>query len=449
MRVDLPSTIRNPISLIGMAVATAMAVVFVALLALEFAGQLENPYVGLLSFVAVPAVFVLGLLLIPLGSWLQRRRLAKGLPAEDWPVIDLRLARTRALIIIVAALTCVNLLIVSLGAYGAVHHMESREFCGNTCHTAMEPEWRASAVAPHAKVACVSCHVGPGSKALIESKIAGTRQLWHVITNNVSKPVPVPVHNMRPANETCTVCHSSDQDHGDRLKQIREYADDEAGTETVTTLQVHVGGGSAARGAGSGIHWHMNIGNKVEYIATDTARLNIGWVKFTDRSGKVREYVGEGVTADQIAKGERRVMDCLDCHNRPAHTLEPGPERAIDNAITAGLVSRELPFARRESIAAVKDTYDTNEAARAGIDKRLRTFYKISVDEAALKRMISGTQDVYSRNIFPQMKVGWGTYANHLGHTSSTGCFRCHDDNHKSSDGGTIKQDCESCHEMK
>ena len=204
----------------------------------------------------------------------------------------------------------------------------------------MEPEWKAYQVSAHAEVACVSCHVGPGAEALVQSKIAGTRQLWQLFTNNVPTPVPAPVHTMRPARETCQTCHWAEKKHGDKLKSIREFADDEKSTETVTTLQLHVGGGRAELGAGSGIHWHMNIDNQIEFISTDPQRQTIPWVKFTDRAGNVKEYAIDGVTPEQLAQGERRSMDCIDCHNRPAHTFEPAPERAVDNAIADGHACR-------------------------------------------------------------------------------------------------------------
>lgn len=427
-----------------------MAVVFLILLALEVSGQITNPYFGLLLFVAVPAVFVLGLLLIPIGVWRQHRRVRAGRAAEDWPVIDLRLPRIRSIVFGVSVLTLVNVMIVALAAYGAVHHMESAEFCGTTCHTAMEPEWKAYEVSAHSQVACVSCHVGPGAEALLESKLAGTRQLWQVFTNSVPKPVAAPVHTMRPARETCQTCHWAEKVHGDKMKVIREYAGDEASSETVTTLQVHIGGGRKALGAGSGIHWHMNIDNRVEFIALDPQRQVIPWVKFTDGHGNTKEFVVEGTTPAQLAQGERRTMDCIDCHNRPAHTFEPAPERAVDNAIATGYLPRDLPFARREAVAALKDTYPSRTEARDGIAARLR---KVYADQGALRdgvlhRTVRGVQAIYERNVFPEMKVGWGTYPNNIGHVFFTGCFRCHDDNHKAPDGSAIKQDCESCHAM-
>jgi len=450
MRLDLPSATRNPISLIGVALTTATAVVFLALLALDLGGQIRNPYFGLLLFVAIPAVFLFGLVLIPIGAWRQRRLVAAGAAPADWPVIDLRLPRTRTVVFAVSMLTLVNVLIVSLAAYGAVHHMESAEFCGTTCHTTMEPEYMAYKVSAHAQVSCVSCHVGPGAEALIQSKINGTRQLWQLFTNNVPKPVPAPVHNMRAARETCATCHWPEKNHGDKLKQVREYADDEASTETVTTLQLRVGGGDPRQGVGSGIHWHMNLDNRIEYIATDAQRQVIPWVKLTDRNGTVIEFVVEGTTPEQLAGGEHRVMDCLDCHNRPAHTFEPTAERAVDNAIARGHIPRDLPFARREAVAALKTGYPSKDAALGGIDAKLREVYRPQSGDsaAALARTIAGVQGLYTTNVFPAMKVGWGTYPNNIGHMASQGCFRCHDDNHKAPSGKTIAQDCESCHSM-
>ncbi len=450
MRLHLPSAARNPISLVGVVVATATGVMFLALLALETLGLIRNPYVGLLLFVAIPVLFLVGLILIPAGIWRRRRRLALGRTAEDWPVIDFRVPRTRQVVFIVAFLTLVNGLIFSLATYGAVHHMESASFCGTTCHTTMEPEYVSYQVSPHARVACVSCHVGPGAGASIESKVAGTRQLWQLVTNHVPKPLAAPVKTMRPARDTCETCHWVETPHGDTLRQIREYADDEQSSETVTTLRLHVGGGRTGVDSGAGIHWHMNLDNRVEYIATDRQRQTIPWMKVTDRQGDVREYTTPGTTPEQLARGEHRVMDCMDCHNRPAHTFAPSAERAVDRAIALGQIPRDLPFVRREAVAAVKASYESNEAALSGIDSRLRKMYRAqpSTPPDTLARTVAGVQGVYRHNVFPAMKVGWGTYANNLGHVDAPGCFRCHDDNHKTPEGTALGQDCESCHEV-
>jgi nitrate/TMAO reductase-like tetraheme cytochrome c subunit len=445
-----PATFRHPVALLGAVVTTVAAVLFVTLFLLDALGLVESPYFGLLLFVAVPAAFVVGLLLIPIGVQLEKRRRRRHpeAPPADWPVFDLRIGRQRQIIATLALLTIVNLVLLSLASYGAVHYMETPQFCGQVCHTTMEPQFVAHQSGPHANVPCVACHVGPGVNALIESKLAGTRQLWQVIRRTVPKPIQSPVRNMRPARDTCAACHWPEKFHGDEVRTIREYSEDETNSETVTPLTLYVGGGSARLGVGTGIHWHMNLDNEIEYITTDPKRETIPYVKLRDRSGTVREYVVDGTSAEKLAAGERRRMDCMDCHNRPAHTFSYTPERAVNDAMAQGRIPKELPFVRREALAAVAEEYADRQTALDRIAARLREHYRTqpSTDPRLLDRAIAGTQDVWARNVFPAMKVTWGTYTNHIGHIDTPGCFRCHDDEHKSKDGKVIRQDCTLCH---
>lgn len=441
---------RHPVALLGMVIAVSMAILFVILLAVELLGFVSNPYAGLLLFAAVPLALLAGVLLILFGWRLEvrRRRREPGAPPSDWPVVDLRVARQRRIAGAVLALTAANLMILSMASYGAVHYMETTEFCGQVCHTTMEPQYVAYRSGPHARVACVACHVGPGMGALVESKLAGTRQLWQVATGNVPTPVPSPVHSLRPARYTCEQCHWPEKFHGDRVRVFTEFGDDEESTESSSVMTMFVGGGSAQLGVGSGIHWHMNLDNEIEYITIDPQREVIPWVQLRDRDGNVREFVAPGTTSEMLAAGERRRMDCMDCHNRPAHTFYASPERAVDAAIVQGLIPRGLPFARREAVAAVSPDYPNRQAALEAIASRLREHYRedSSVDPRLVERAIAGAQTVWSTSVFPAMKVGWGTYPNHIGHIDFPGCFRCHDDEHVTTDGRAITQDCELCH---
>ena len=436
----LPDVVRNPISLLGGAMSTAMAILFAALVVLESLGFLNNPYVGLVIFIAVPAVFLIGLALIPAGGWWAARRRRRSPGAREWPLIDLAQSRHRRLFAAVLVLTLVNLTIVSLAAYGGVHYMEQREFCGQVCHTTMEPEFVAQEGWPHATLACVSCHVGPGVGPLIESKLAGTRQLYHLIAGQIPKPIPAPVRSLGDTRNTCERCHWRDRPVTDVVRQLREYASDEQNTETTTTLRMHVGGPG-----GPGIHRHMGL--DIEYVATDERRGTIPFVRIRDESGAVREFVAEGVSQSEIAQGSRRRMDCTDCHNRPAHTFSWTPERAVDASLANGRLPRNLAFVRREAVAAAAGDYSDRDAANAGIARRLNEFYAGGAHDTRLvTQAIDATRDIWNRNVFPAMKVKWGTYPNHLGHVDSPGCFRCHDDSHKSSDGKAISGDCELCH---
>jgi hypothetical protein len=435
----LPEAVRNPIALVGMATATATAVVFLTLLGLEFAGVLTNPYLGLLVFVTLPVLFVAALLLIPAGAWRAARRRRRGLPAADWPIIDLRDQQQRGIVAGVFGLTIANVLIVSLGAYGGVHYMESTSFCGQVCHTTMEPQAVAHRAWPHAGVSCTQCHVGPGAGAFVEAKLAGTRQLWHVITNDVPRPVPPPAQLIQSTRITCAQCHSLAFGDGETLRVIRDFASDSANTETQTRLRLRVGDRF------SGIHRHVSM--NIEYIATDETRETIPVVRVRDGQRTVREFIAEGAATG--TGGVTRTMECADCHNRPAHTFSASPERAIDRALARGAIPRDLPFVRREAAAAIGADYASREQALAGIASRLTRFYQGgTADAASVRRAVDAAQRAWSDNVFPSMNVGWGTYPNQLGHVDSPGCFRCHDDGHKGADGAVIKQDCELCHSV-
>jgi hypothetical protein len=273
-----------------------------------------------------------------------------------------------------------------------------------------------------------------------------------VARRTYSRPISPP--SIGTAREVCEGCHWPEKFHGDKIRRVVEYAEDEKNTESVTTMQVHVGGGSERLGIAQGIHWHMNVANEVEYIATDERRQVIPWVRVKDRFGAVREYVAEGVTPEQLARGERRRMDCMDCHNRPSHPMAATPERAVNEVMARGEIPKTLPFVRRESVKALKTSYPTQEAADEGISRALRDFYRSQAPDLYTTRhqdvenAVQATANIYRRNVFPEMNVQFGTYPNNIGHMDFPGCFRCHDDNHKSKDGEAIGQDCESCHKI-
>ncbi|HEX2344681.1 MAG TPA: NapC/NirT family cytochrome c [Vicinamibacterales bacterium] len=448
----LSPRLSHPITMVGAGLATIGAVLVLTVFALDLFGFHTNPYIGILVFLVLPAIFLFGLALMPLGFWLNRRRERAGRGPAHWPSIDLNNPSTRRAVLGIAVLTFVNVVIVSLAAYRGVEYMDSVGFCGQVCHEVMEPEFAAYQDGPHSRVTCVQCHIGSGASWFVKSKLSGARQVVAVLANSHSRPIPSPVSDLRPARDTCEQCHWPEKFHGDKVDVRREYASDEANSETVMTLRVHVGGGSERLGIATGIHWHMNVANRIEYVATDDKRQTIPWVRLTDRQGRIREFRAPDVSDDAIARGERRLMDCMDCHNRPSHPFDPSPERAVDTAIALGDISRELPFIRREAVAALIERYDTREAAEARIAERLRGFYAknypsvASSRSAALERAVGRTQALYRRNVFPRMNVGWGTYMNNIGHNSGPGCFRCHDDSHKSPDGAVIRQDCDLCH---
>jgi hypothetical protein len=379
----------------------------------------------------------------------QRKRRDDPSAVTGWPVVDLGRRAVRRTALLIVALTAVNIVIVLLAGYGSLHWMESPSFCGQVCHTPMRPQFMSWRDAPHARTACVRCHVGEGPAAFLHTKLAGVRQLQHVATNSYARPTP-PGAEMRPGaqEQTCRSCHVAERVSGDRIRVIRAYADDEANTESTTVLQMYLG---AAAAPGRAIHWHADPRIHVEYVSTDAVRETIPYVKVTDAAGRVREFVTAGVTDAVIRGGTRRSMDCIDCHNTVGHPIAPTAEQAVDEAIGAGLVSRDLPHARREAVRLVKAAYVSESEAVRTIEREFRGFYRSRggpVDEQAVERTVAALQALYRRNVFPEMKVTWGTYPDNQGHVTSIGCFRCHDGAHVDKDGAVIGADCEYCHKQ-
>jgi nitrate/TMAO reductase-like tetraheme cytochrome c subunit len=445
------SLYRNGVTIFGAALTTTGALLFVAFFLFEIFGLHGNPYTGLLFFLIFPSLFVAGLVIMPVGVWLERRQRAAGKRAWQWPSIDFGEPSQRRAAVVFFTLSFLNVLIVAVAAYKGVEYMDSPQFCGQLCHEVMEPEWAGYQGGTHARVACVQCHIGPGAPWFVQAKLSGLRQVYAVTFNTHSRPIPSPVHNLRPARDTCEQCHWPEKFHGDKIRVIKEYGDDETNTESTTTLRMHIGGIAPGVGVASGIHWHVSQANRIEYITIDEKRQAIPYVRLIDARGRETVYRTEGVTDEQLARGERRTLDCVDCHNRPAHTFAQSAERAVDDAITAGAIDRALPFVRRETVKVLKASYATRDAALKGIADGLSTYYQANHPNApagSVTNAIATAQSLFSRNVFPPMKVTWGSYVNNVGHAAFPGCFRCHDEKHVTKDGKVISQDCSLCHTM-
>jgi hypothetical protein len=433
-----PRLAQNPLSFAGAVITTIAALAFVIFVLLEAFDLLASPYDGLIGYVLVPAIFAIGLLLIPLGMWREGRRRRAGQAAWTWPAIDLGNSTTRRVVFAVSVLTLVNLGIVSVASVGVVHYTESNQFCGSVCHKVMNPEHVAHAASPHSEVECVACHVSPGATGLISAKLNGTRQLYLYMTGTYDRPIPEPLGRIPGAADTCFHCHTAGHPDRDVIRTHVTYGDDETSTESTSVATMHLGA----------IHWHARPDVVVEYVASDEKRETIPYVRVTDAQGKQTEYLAEGVTSRPA--GELHRMDCLDCHNRPAHTFSVSADRAVDKLIASGVVSRDVPNLKKELVAAVSAEYSSQADADAGIAKHLRDAWKSADPKVApeIERAVTAARELYRQNVFPEMKITWGTYMSQLGHIDAPGCFRCHDASHTSPAGAVIKQDCEQCHKM-
>lgn len=446
---------RNPLTLAGAILTTSSAITLIVFWLFDIiVGGTLHPYVGLIFFLILPGIFVLGLILMPLGALLHRYKLRRsGQLPTAYPNVDFSVADYRHALGWVAGLTVVNIIIFSVGTYRGVQYMDSVRFCGQTCHTVMQPEFTAHQNSPHANVECVQCHVGPGAPWFVRSKFSGLHQVYAVTFHVYERPIEYPVRNLRASRETCEQCHWAQKFDGKKLIVIRSFQEDEKNTEVTTVLMLKIGG-HTWNGA-IGIHGrHLNRNHPIEYVAVDKHRQAIAEVSFVDdTTGKrvVFTQTDTKPTAEQLAQGEHRAMDCIDCHNRPAHTFQmPGP--ALDQAMERGHVSPALPYIKKEALAALKGNYPDRETARREIAAAIEAFYQKSYPDvyksqhALLETSISGVQQIYLNNIFPAMNITWGTYPNNLGHTDFPGCFRCHDGSHTSADGKTIPNDCDTCH---
>ena len=450
---------RNALGMAGAVLTTVSAMLFLTLFALDLVGYHGGPYIGILAFLIIPGLFLLGLLLIPLGLWRERvrhrRALAAGKDDEDTlPVWDLNVDRVRRNVLIFLLLSVVNVVILAAATYKGVEVMESTPFCGAACHSVMDPEYTTYKRSPHARVKCVECHIGEGANWFVKSKLSGSWQLVSVAFDLYPRPIEAPVHNLRPARETCEQCHWPNKFVGNRFKVNTHFSEDEGNTETKTVLVVKVGGRQA--GLSQGIHWHVDPDHVLRY-RSDAKRQTMYEVEVETSDGAKQRFLGPAASSPEAAKAtEWRTMDCVDCHNRPTHVYrEPASE--LDAALLDRRVDPSLPFVRREGLKALLVDYPSHDAARAGIARQITEFYERSYPQVASERAdavrVAGEVlgDLWAWNVFPAMKVTWGTYANHIGHpemSGEVGCFRCHDEQHATADGQTISQDCSTCHSL-
>jgi hypothetical protein len=447
---------NNWISLLGVVLTTSSGFTLVAFWALEMvSARPVHPYAGILLFLILPGVFAAGLALMPIGAFWRRAELRRaGATVAAYPRIDLHEPHVRHGVTFVGAATVLNVVMLGTATFKGVEYMDSTQFCGLTCHQVMAPEYTAFLDSPHSRVGCVQCHIGPGASWFVKSKLSGVRQVFAVAFDTHSRPIPSPVHDLRPARETCEQCHWPAKFHGDKFLVRTKFTPDEKNTPTTTVLVLKVGG-RGSRGS-VGIHGrHFDDMERVSYVTTDSRRQIIPRVTYRDDDGKTVEYVSEDVkpSAAELAVAEERAMDCIDCHNQPSHTFEL-PERAVDRAMGEGRVSPDLPFAKKQAVELLRRDYPDRDAAKRQIGEAWAEFYRTQYAEvykehrALVESSGAAVEAIYLRNVFPDMKVTWGTHPNHIGHEDFLGCFRCHDENHKSKDGRTITQDCNACHTL-
>jgi len=417
-------------------------------------------YIGLFIYILLPGFMIAGLILIPIGMRIESIRAKKNKIEEgeikSWPVINFNNVGTRNATIIFIFGTIFLLIISSIGSYEAFHYTESVEFCGKLCHQVMEPEFVTYHGSSHERVACVECHVGAGASWYVKSKMSGLYQVYSVLAHKFPTPIPTPIANLRPARETCEQCHWPEKFYDRKMKNLQSFLADDKNTEHVIHLQMKTSVAMTAEGLEKGIHQHISPDVRIEYKTTSNNRQVIPWVKYTNKKTGVTEIYTDSenkVSQQKLDSLETRVMDCLDCHNRPSHNYKV-PQKFIDKSLSAGKISVTLPGIKQISMKVLYKVYSTKDSAFLEIKNKVTEFYKSGYPEvfASKKADIDGAiveiQDGYSKNIFPYMKADWRGYPNNIGHMETDGCFRCHNDRHKTESGKVISKDCNLCHSI-
>ncbi len=449
-----PGLFRNAVSLVGAALAVVSAANIIFLIFVEYISSRPSPYIGIFAYMILPAFLVLGLILIPVGMLIERHRRRTHAPSiPRFPRIDLNDPRQRSGFAMFVSFTIVFVALSAVGSYRAYEFTDSVQFCGQLCHTVMNPEYTAYLQSPHARVRCVDCHVGPGAGWYVRSKLSGAYQVYSVTFHKYPKPIQSPVENLRPAQETCEQCHWPRKFYGAQLKVFYHYGSDEKNTPRQIRMLINTGGGDPATGAPNGIHWHMNISNEITYIARDKKRQDIPWVQVKDMQGRVTVYQSKDnpLKPDEIAKMPKRRMDCVDCHNRPTH-IYVAPDRSVDEALLARRLDSSLPFIKQQSVEALTADYKSTDEAMQAIATKLENFYQqkypdvFKAKQLEVRGAIAEVQRIFRGSIFPEMKVDWRVHPNNIGHFMSAGCFRCHDDSHVSADNKRVTKQCDVCH---
>lgn len=454
MKMKLPHSVYNWVSLIGATIALISFSMIVFLFAVSVFINEGATYLGLVIYIILPSLLVFGLILIPIGMYFKSKKEKKG-EVQDlrWPIFNLNEERQRNAATIFIIGTTIFLFATAIGSYEAFHFTESNQFCGEICHTVMAPEYTAYQSSPHARVKCVDCHVGTGADWYVRSKMSGMYQVYAVLADNYPRPIPTPISNLRPAQETCEQCHWPEKFYAHKLKVQRHYLSDEKNSEWDIHMLMKIGPDNSALGLAEGIHWHINPDIKIEYKSSNDSRQSIPWVKYTNlKTGEEHIYLNEDEgDIEGLDTLEARVMDCVDCHNRPSHNYKP-PAFFVNNALTAGTMPKELPGIKSLSMEICGTEFSTMDSAMQYIEQTINEHYESNYDSIytnhkdLIDKAVVGLQNEFKRNIFPEMKVRWDAYPNNIGHVEFNGCFRCHNDLHVSDEGRMISKDCNLCH---
>ncbi len=454
LRTGLVWIASNPVSAIGGVLTVGGIILFMLFVLVFIAGGASiNPYVGALGFLALPGLPITGIALVLIGKFIFRGKVEK----EPFWIDQFNIRNEKKALKIFGATIFAFVAFVAVSGLQAASFMDSSRFCGQTCHSVMEPEAVAHANSGHMSTKCVSCHVGEGVEGAF---IAKWRGAWQVISLNLDlyeRPIPAPVETLPSSEDTCQKCHDTRRKHAKRMTLYTTYKDDENSSRLISAVQLNVG--SSEEGAASGIHAHGSKDLQVRYYTNDPQRENIVWVEAKTPEG-TRTFAKEGEIAPIIKKvrrtskgrpiytvkgtGNMRAMDCVDCHNRTGHNYKP-LERLADELLEKGIVDPSLPYAKLVTIKALTAAgrYPKDRIEEM-VKSEIVAVWPHEEDAEIIIQRITAEARKY---LYPRMNIGWDSYKNQNRHVRDEGCFRCHNQRMKDEKGENLQQECAYCHE--
>ena len=457
LTTTLRSLPHSRVAILGVIISVILFPVLVIALILDWQGGISNPYFSFLFYLILGPLFMLGIIMVMLGLFIFTNKGDSGIFSYEYLRDQFsqpdRSSRIRKRIYVTTFLTAVFLFVIGVAAYSSFQYTDSVGFCAKFCHTVMQPEYVTYQNSPHSQIPCVDCHIGESAEWTTRTKISGIKQLFAVAFDAYSQPIETPLNGLRPTRAICEKCHRPDKFHGHKLYFIDRYLPDKTNTHVQTAMIMKVGYGGQLGQAAHGIHWHTSAKDQVVYTHTDPERKNIIKVELIKADGSSIVYNKKGANPEAAAAGEFgvRTMDCMDCHNRPTHIFL-SPQEALDKKLFNDQQMVGLPYLKRQALQVINRRYDSAESARAAMEQELKEWYgqhypDMDADAMALlDNAIRKVQDAYMENVFPEMKIGWNTYEDFIGHANGSGCYRCHDGSFSNAEGKVISRDCNICH---
>jgi hypothetical protein len=441
-----------PLGVFGIILTTISICLMVMGFFIDLFDIINNPFVGVLTYMILPFCMIAGLLIIPLAVYLRNRKLKDSPITEETP-LNLKDHKDRRFVTVFVMLTIINVAVLIIAGYEGYRFTDSNYFCALLCHKVMEPEYSSYQRSPHSRISCVECHIGRGAEWFVQTKLSGIPMVFSTLSNNYNKPIPTPVTDLRPAQGTCEKCHWPDKFHGKVVRKFYYFTNEKQENPTVKEVALHIGGRNPNTGQFEGIHWHVSKDVRIRYLAADRKLTRIASVKVNRPDGSKEEFKMGGLVREEGYEIQWRVMDCLDCHNRPTHVFQM-PKDIVDFGLLSRKLPPELQGIRDDSLIVLQRKYNRKEEAKRRIPDHLFALRglrgEVQKDEKKIKEAANYLVEAYSNNIWPEMNIWWGTYKGHLGHQfeeEGYGCFRCHDDKHLSNNGQSISKECDLCHD--